>query len=228
MKKTLLLFATLFCVTFLYAQDNAKQLTNEEFFTQADLVFEGYLLKTVDIYDSKGNDIYNSKYDDCYRITAYIVQQIYKGPKYNTGDTIFIITQGASLDLKDMILDNSNKRRDYSKGTSMAPSPFLYKIGFDCSISNYMPSIYFLVHSDFPDDINSKYALCQKYKYLTLYGDSSKEVHYNKMYICRNKIIGLDSLIFHQREDFYSYMKQFDGFRVPEPAPQPVKQPEKN
>ena len=31
-------------------------------------------------------------------------------------------------------------------------------------------------------------------------------------------------LIFHTREEFYEYMKQFEGFRVPEANPKPVEQ----
>jgi len=38
------------------------------------------------------------------------------------------------------------------------------------------------------------------------------------MYVCDdiNVIAGLDNLIFRNRRDFYDYMKQFEGYIVPE------------
>ena len=192
----------------MYAQNNEKHLTNEEFFTQADIVFEGYYLKTVDIYDSKGNDKYNSKFEDCYQIDAYIVQRMYKGPKYNAGDIIYIVSQGSFLGAKDNLERYSGIGFDeISIGLSFP------KIGVNCTLDNRLLAIHFLVDSDFPDDVNSKYALYKKYRFLTLFNDFSKN-YYSTLFICQDKIIGLDSLAFHEREDFYNYMKQFRGFTV--------------
>jgi hypothetical protein len=196
--------------TSLYTQPDAvPPLTNEEFFTQAEIVFEGYFLKTVAIYDSKGNDKYNSKWDDCYRIDAYVIQRIYKGADCNEGDRIFIVSQGAWLG-----------ELDYLEKYNDCGTLGIYRHGFECIINTYSPKIFFLVLSDFPDDINSKYASYKKYKYVTSYRDWSKDA-YREMYICGDKMMGLDSLFFHQREDFYDYMKQFEGFTVPELAPKP-------
>jgi hypothetical protein len=49
---------------------------------------------------------------------------------------------------------------------------------------------------------------------------------YNNGYECGNKIIGLDSLVFHHREDFYNYMRLLEGFTIPELEPNYKKRPE--
>ena len=217
MKKNLLLLIALCCVASLYAQNNEKRLANEEFFTQADIVFEGRYLKTVDIYDSKGNDKYNSKTEDCYSINAYVVQRMYKGPKYNEGDIIYIVSQGGWLGAKDNL--------DWYSGIGFNESSIgvTFKNGINCGLDEKLPAIHFLVHSDFPNDVNSKYASYEKYKFLTLFYDFSKD-YFPKLFICQDKIIGLDSLFFHEREDFYNYIKQFKGFTVPESISLPEEQ----
>jgi hypothetical protein len=52
---------------------------------------------------------------------------------------------------------------------------------------------------------------------------------FDMMFVCKNenKIIGLDSLVFHHREDFYNYMRPLEGFTVPEPTPAPALMPDK-
>jgi hypothetical protein len=212
MKKNLLFLTALFCVTSLYAQNNEKCLTNEEFFTQADIVFEGRFLKPVDIYDSKGNDIYNSKDEDCYRIDAYLVHRMYKGPTYNAGDIIYVVSQGAWLGSKDRL-----DIYDYSNDLYIE-FPFLSKHGIG-AINCQSPGVFFLVNSDFPDDKdkNSKYATYNKYKFVNRRSiEYAGRVIYDRMYARGDNIAGLDSLVFHRREDFYNYMKQFEGFTVPE------------
>jgi hypothetical protein len=222
MKKVILFVITLLSVAFLHAQtdENNRPLTNEEFFTQAEIVFEGYYEKTVAVYDSKGNDKYNSKWDDCYSIHAYIIQRIYKGADYNVGDRIFIVSQGGWLSGQDFL-----EKADFGTSSSIL-LPFESQLGFECSFDSYSSQIYFLTLSDFPDDINSKFASHKKYKYLSSHIHWQKS-SFNCMFICKNKIIGLDSLVFHQREEFYDYMRQFEGFTLPDIEPKLEKQLEK-
>jgi len=207
MKKTILLFAILLCVIFLYAQNTESNpynlpLSNEEFFKQSEIVFEGYFIKIVAGYNLKGTGIYY----DGYRIAAYKVQKIYKGAQFAEGDTIYITHKGGRPGMEN---NTYNDDSNYIPGV-------LSKNGIDWVPKLGSPTIYFLINSNFPDDENSKYSSYKKY--------IVKEI----MHICGNTIIGLNDLIFKQREDFYNYMRQFEGFKVPEPAPQPVKQPEKN
>jgi hypothetical protein len=100
----------------------------------------------------------------------------------------------------------------------------LYNNGIDWGVNDFTPSIYFLVSSGFPDDLNSKFAAYPKYKVVKSYYGESPPL--NKMYVCKNKVLGLDSLVFHTREDFYSYMKQFEGFTIPEPVQKVESAPE--
>jgi hypothetical protein len=82
MKKIILLLATLLSVTFLYAQTvenkqnpNKIPRTNEDFFTQAEFVAEGYFFKCVATYDTKGN----GKREDFFAIVEYKIKKVYKG-----------------------------------------------------------------------------------------------------------------------------------------------------
>ena len=215
MKKTILLFTTLLCVVLLHAQNTENNnnnpynlpLSNEEFFEQAEIVFEGYFIKIVATYDATGN----GKSEDCYRIFAYKVQKIYKGKQYATGDTIYITHPGGYLGMEN----NTNKSNNYDNEGSYIPG-VLSKNRINCAPKQSSPAIFFLVSSDFPDDKNSKYFSYEKYKYLE-----------GVMHICGNVIAGLNDLVFRQREDFYNYMNQFEKFTVPEPAPQLENQTEK-
>jgi len=69
MKKNLFLLIALFCVTFLYAQNNENHapIANEELFKRADLVFEGRFWKVVAAYNIVSPSIFfmvNSDYPD--------------------------------------------------------------------------------------------------------------------------------------------------------------------
>ena len=226
MKKIILLLTTLFCVAFLHAQtavnQQNQQLSNEDFFNKSELVIEGQYIKIVATYDTKGNEIY----DDCYSITAYNVHKVYKGDTSLTGKTIYITKQGALLGWENDTLSRTITTRP--NGEIILPMiedigyitpPVISKNGIRCGVSKYTPNILFLVTSDFPDDknTNSKYFSYKKYKFIRntirMKGD-------NIMYVCGNIIAGLDDLIFHNREDFYKYMRQFEGFMVPEPEKQ--------
>jgi len=69
MKKTILFLTTLLSVVLLRAQTEKPNppISNEDFFKQAELVFEGYFLRYVDSYDTKGE----GKSKDCVTISAY-------------------------------------------------------------------------------------------------------------------------------------------------------------
>jgi hypothetical protein len=88
-------------------------------------------------------------------------------------------------------------------------------------IDFWTPQIFFLTASDFPETgFPEKYTSSKKYKKL-----ENRKIE--NLYTAEDKIIGLNNLVFHKREDFYNYMRQFEGFMVPEPVQIPEKQPEK-
>jgi len=41
----------------------------------------------------------------------------------------------------------------------------------------------------------------------------------SRLFTCENYTAGLNNLIFDNREDFYTYIRQFEGYTVPDPAP---------
>ena len=211
MKKTFLLFATLFCVTFLYAQiekiEPEPLRSNEEFFTQADLVFEGRQSIMAHTYNLEGN----SREEDTYGIRTYYVTKVYKGDHSLEGKKIYLTFKGALLGE-----EKSPFNRDDLEEIIIAAPPFLRENGIPW-VTYGSPAIFFFVHSDYPDDETSDIFHYQKYKFLTR----------DRLCIYKNKFAGLNNLAFKNRDELYNYMRQFEGFKVPEPAPQPVKQPEK-
>jgi len=222
MNKPLLLFISLLlsvvalCVQTTENNNNNPYnlpLSNEEFFEQAEIVFEGNFINVVATYDTKGS----GKFDDCYRIVAHRVQRVYKGTQYTAGDTIYIVSKGAFLG--EEVWSAMYEDRYIELGIC----------GIGCIVNAYSPKVYFLSNSDLPDDINSKYFSYEKYKEMEKANSGRYQLdvdRFNKMFVCGNKIVGLDSLVFHNREDFYNHMRQFKGFTLPNSAPQPQKQPE--
>jgi len=95
MKKLILLIITLFCVVCLHAQNNSNNipLSNEDFFNQAEIVFEGFFIKTVATYNPRGNN----NFDDTYVVSAYKAQKVYKGNHIFAGDTLYIVFKGGLL-----------------------------------------------------------------------------------------------------------------------------------
>ena len=210
MKKAILLLITLFCVPYFYAQqpqnekNNPNPLSNEDFFNQAELVFEGNFVRVVATYDTKGI----GKREDIYRISEYKVNKIYKGAQIITSDTIYVVSPGG-------LLGEENFMEKY-KFEEITYIPWvLSKNNINCGIVNqYSTCIFFLTASDFQEDENSKYILKKKYKQLK-----------GAMNVCENIFAGLNDLVFSSREDFYKYMTQFDGFSVPELVIQSEKHP---
>jgi len=119
---------------------------------------------------------------------------------------------------KGAVLGEEKYRFD-ENALSIIPD-FLERQGFECGICGSSPAVHFIVRSDFPDDHNNaKYASYDKYKIMNKYTDRNRYIGagiYDVLFVCNDKIMGLDSLLFHQREDFYNYMRQFRGFTVPE------------
>ena len=231
MKRTILLFSTLlFSVVILCAQTSEKGypnrtgLSNEDFFTKSDLVVESSFLGIVATYDTKGN----KKRDDIYSIAAIKVHRIYKGDKSLEGDTVYIVGKGGTLGDENTYLHNNNanlKESEFVLETIEeiqygSPPPLLKNNGCRyCNISDYVPHIYFFKTSDFPDINDSKYSSYKKYKYL--YSSETR------LYVCGDKVLGLNNLVFQNRGEFYNYMKQFEGFIVPKPTSLPEEQIEK-
>ena len=219
MKKSILFLTTMLSVVLLHAQtteiNDFPLLSNEEFFTQSELVIEGRYIKTVFTYDTKGN----RNKEDIYSILAIKVIRVFKGDLSLTGDTVFIVNKGGTLGVENIYLServNDDEVPVFAQEEIQYVIPQLLKENDIRNISEYMPLIYFFTTSDFPENrVHSKYSFCKKYKFI-----KNGE---NKLYVCENKILGLNNLVFQNREDFYNYMRQFEGFTVPEAEPLPEK-----
>jgi len=222
MKKTILLFITLLfsVVTLLHAQTAEKGytnfyaggLTNEDFFTKSDLVVESRYIGIVAIYDTKGNRNSN----DIYSILAVKIHRVYKGDKSLEGDTVYIVSKGGTLGTESVYLhDNSANLKEGEVAVETieeiqyghAPPLLKNNDCRYCNVSDYVPHIHFFRVSDFPDIKDSKYSPYKKYKFFYTSG--------TKLYICGDKILGLNNLIFQNRREFYNYIKQFEEFMIP-------------
>ena len=212
MKKSILFFTILFCVSLLYAQTNPNNppRTNEDIFRQAELVFEGNVIKVVATYDIKGKGIY----EDCYRIFAYKVHRVFKGDQNLAGDTVYVVAEGGRLG-EENIVEFSNENH-----SSYVP-PILSKN----KISRCTSGIFFLVISDFPDDTTSKYFSKEKYKNVITFGENW--LNLITLCVCEDKIVGLNDLVFQSHEEFYEYLMQFERFFIPESVFVPEKEPKR-
>ena len=232
MKKLTLFLFTVLCISFLYAQTNVTdnrdpdkpKFTNEEFFQQSELVVEAQPLGGVANYYANGS---NSK-DDIYSILAYKVQRVYKGEAIPAGDTIYLAVKGkynieAPYTFRQ-IDSNNFEIIENLPGLSVITD---FGNGIEIGINEYTPLVLFLVASDFPHDYNSKYSSYKKYKYLVK-KNYSKGISSDELYVGNDgNIAGLNNLAFHTREEFYNYMKQFEGFIVPETKSKSLEQIEK-
>ena len=219
MKKLIIFLFTVLSISFLYAQINeyekerpfAPDRSNEECFQQSEIVFEGHLITTVATYDPSGTGIWKAGiWEECLRTEAYKVQRVYKGIQYEPGDTIYITRRGGYIGLENVV-----KKYEGPDARRSSVSPYIFsKYKIPCGDNGYSPKIFFLVSSDFEEDTTSPYFSYKKYKFL--------DKDYVVMYVCGSVVAGLDDLVFWNRRDFYDYMKQFEGFRVPEIAPPPA------
>jgi len=196
MRKVLLFLITLFSVAFIYAQNNSNNapLTNEDFFTKSDLVFEGYFIKVVATYDTKGE----GKFDDIYTIAEHRVEKVYKGDPSLAGNTILIVYQGGTL---------GEEKIDWGNVEYGNVLPMRFKDRGIPAINATSTSIFFLINSDLPDDENSIYFRERKYKLIDPYG---------RIYTWGNSTGGLGTFDFQNREELYNSMRQFEGYTCPE------------
>ena len=144
--KNLLLFIFMFCVAVLWAQENSNTLSNEEFFTQSELVIEGQFTKIVHTYDTKGN----GKFEDCIAIKAIIVKKVYKGDPSLAGTTIFVVQKGAHLGSEkdyetEIVIDGISGIREICDAY-FVPF-FLSKNGINFAVNSFTPLILFFLTS---------------------------------------------------------------------------------
>jgi len=216
MKQKLFFLIIMFCISFLYAQTNSNNRSNEEFFTQAEFVVEGQFMRVVATYDTKGK----GNYDDCYRINAIRVITVFKGDPTLAGTTIYVVRKGARLGEEEdyeteFVIDGFHCVREIFEA-SVVPD-LLSKNGINRGVNSFTTKIFFLRTSDLPDEKNSNYFSYKKYVHLEENKDNSES--YNFMYVCGDFIAGLNDLVFRSREDFYNYMRRFEGFTIPEYTP---------
>jgi len=236
MKKLILFFIALFSVVLLNAQTKEqfyeqlyKQihggLSNEDFFNQSELVVEGRMLKIVDTYDAIGN----GDEEDFYSILPIKVQRVYKGDQSLTGDIVYTVCKKNEIgayfpcypvkqEQKIFINGDDTIKITVDREEMYIGPAVLRQNGIDGGVGFDTPSIFFLGTSNFPDSKNPKYSSYKKYKFL--YNEDSR------LWVLKSditglitKILGLKNLVFNTREELYNYMKQFEGYIVPEPAP---------
>ncbi len=207
-KTTLLLITTLFYLGFLHAQTakntNKTPLTNEEFFTKSDLVIDGIYIGILAIYESQPNDTNI--------VLGYRVAEIYKGDQSLKWRTIGVICKKSKA-FDDLF-------RIETKEASISIPNVLQRNGINSGYFFNITSILFFTKSDMPMiGIPERLASYSMYEFI-----QNEE---SRLYIFDDRIIGLNDLIFQNREELYNYMKQFEGYTVPEPpTSRPKKQPE--
>jgi len=214
MKKTILLLITLFCVTYFYAQQpqNEKNapnpLSNEDFFNQAELVAECSFVKVVATCDSKGN----RKLEDILALVEYKVKKVYKGDQSLTGSTVYIIENKWHLGSENSTwitsyieyFPETNEIVKINIQPAVPRSPIISGIEV---VTPWTPRIFFLTESEYPQTESSeKYTSNKKYKNLKGFEDV--------LFVERDIIAGLDSLVFKSHKEFYDYIRQFEGFTV--------------
>jgi len=216
MKKYILFLITLLSAVLLNAQGMTREelyealhggLSNEDFFIQSELVVEGKMLRIMDTYDTKGD----GKRDDMYSILPIKVHKVYKGdPSLMAGDTVYTVCKKTML--TGMFIDYySGEWEGINK--SWACPPVLSHNGIRGGVSFDTPCIFFLITSNLPDSKDQKYSSYPKYKFLNQ-NEESKLWTWGT-----EKTLGLNNLVFNTREELYSYMRQFEGYTVPDPAP---------
>lgn len=228
MKRLVLFSLTLLSVFLLNAQSKIQSneelynlinggLSNEDFFNKSELVVEGKFIKVVDTYDAVGNDYW----DDFYTILSIKVQRVYKGDQSLTGDTVYTVCKKSMLGMFFCYYPIKTEQNVWVDVRHTIPS-VLHQNGILGGVSLDTPSVFFLVTSDLPDTKNPKSSSYKKYKFL----HQSEE---SKLWILKNniseltKILELNNLVFDNRNEFYDYMRQFEGYTVPESVPLPEK-----
>ena len=135
------------------------------------------------------------------------VTRVYKGDPSLTSEVVYTVTTGLGLGVENLSAGNS---------TTSYWIPYTFRRNeINQGVSVFSPRIFFFVSSDLPDNENSKYFSHKKYKHLR----ECFKGNIDDVYVYKDKVLGLNNLVFHNREDFYNYMKQLEGFTVPEVEP---------
>jgi hypothetical protein len=212
-KKSILLLISLFCLSLLNAQtvsqNHPEGRPSEDFFSQAEFVFEGQYIKIVETYDIQGRDDPPDYSDDVHTIRAYKVFRVYKGDQSLTDSIIYVVNGNGILGGEYISMETAHSH-------PRIPQIFSDN-GIRYGVDPYTPAIFFLVKSDLPENkAVTKYSSYKKYKSL-----QEDKRSYDILYVCKeiNTIVGLNNLVFRNRNDFYDYMRQFDGYTVPEAIP---------
>jgi hypothetical protein len=218
MKKVTLFLIALFCLAVLHAQTtnnkqnitNNKPLSNEDFFTKSDLVFYGVRVKI---------DWYFDQNRDTITVFGYRIFDVYKGDPSLKYSTVYVFRKNDDIKLGPFYATSPNH-------PDVIPD-VLQRNGVTSGYNSNMGAVYFLVESDFPDNgIPERYASFQRYDFLQERDDKLYVFRDNKI-ISDSKIIGLNDLVFQTHHEFYEYLRQFEGYTVPEPpTSRPKKQPE--
>lgn len=180
--------------------DQILPLSNEEFFENADFIFEGILVKDESVsYDAGGN----LNRDDIYTSHVLKITEVYKGNSKLKNGTIELINKGGLL---------------YVFNEEMGWEEMVQVTTPGLNIDNRYPAIFFCVYSDYPENkeirnldnpIKLKFLCDMKYASLQI-GSIGWDIEY------KDHIMGLNFLDFNSREGLYEYMKQFKGLVIPE------------
>jgi len=196
------MFLMAVCFSGIYAQETLPtykgNLSNEDFFNQSEFIFEGIPVS--------GNcfALDSNKVETYYGSTIIKVTEVYKG-QLKTG-TVELITRGGMI-----IFPNGD--------ISLFPHDGRLLIAMD------RPQVFFCVKSNI--SINpSKTKADNPVSLMLLRDEDWASIHVGCI-ICpgenHGKIMGLKTLIFNTKEEFYTYIKQFNGIRVPEKKTEKVK-----
>jgi len=212
MKKILFLVLVVFSINVsnLTAQkDESLDLTNEEFFEQADFIVMGKLIKwnESDVisrrsYDTKGN--YNP--DDIYTEYKFKIDYVYKSVDnlIKISDTIVVIADRGTIKNR-MILDSLSGWY-YSDGPAELNKFDYSSIHIFLDGDNF---ILFLSKTDLPVNSNEKnnYFHCQFLR--------DRDFARIKFERRSDKSSGLNNLSFDNKYDLYKYMEQFEYLTLP-------------
>ncbi len=177
-------------------------LTNEDFFEQAELIFEGRAIDSAITYDVN-NDLLSG--EGFYTSVIIEVKHIYRGADKIKKGTIELITKGGTIWVKN-------------EETGWSEKFFNYNSEERVSLGTEHDAVFFCKVSDFPANpkprkldntisvshiVNRNYAILQ----IGSIGYGGKD--------WRTRIRGLNHLNFPNRKAFYQYLKQFKDLKIP-------------
>jgi hypothetical protein len=203
----LLLFGNIFSQNVVIEVPNSPltqrlPLTNEQFFEQAEFIFEGRLIA----HSGKSYDVLGNL--ECcegfYTSSIIEVKHVYKGGDKIKQGTLEIITKG---------------------GTIVAENEMGWKVPYECynreeivSSGTGNDAIFFCKTSEFPKNLEKRvfdntisvsHFISKPNAVLTIGSISYGTKDWEK------RIRGLNNLNFANRAEFYEYLKQFKGLNIP-------------